>query len=158
MYSIQFFQAEGGVNILCTVNTANGVGYVEYGEGYKEFVPARNPFVLRTQGLSQFDIKSIGNTRPLNFVIPITLLDGIFHAMEFNDYYDKRSFGSKVSYVKIHNNDRLKLSLSARKNRNLKFDIYDYKSLELYSKRDLYLMPCSEAARQKFLAKLLSVK
>lgn len=154
MKSIQFFFKEHGYNILGSVSTKNAIEYLEVDGGYQRLQTAQSPFVLKVYGIHQIGVDLELPSKTMQFVMPVLIIDGKYQAMEFDEYYDRRSFNRKTSYIKISEKDRLKLHSSAKKNRNLRYDIFEYHTMELYFKRDLYLRPTNEKKHQQLLEKM----
>ena len=154
MKSIQFFFKEHGYNILGSVSTQNAIEYIEVDGGYQRLQTAQSPFVLKVYGLHQFGVNLEIPSKAMQFVMPVSITDGKYRAMEFDEYFDRRTFNRNTSYIRISENDRLKLHSAAKRNRNLRYDIFEYHTMELYFKRDLYLRPTSEKRHQELLKKM----
>ena len=137
MNSVEFFLKEYNYHILTSVTNKKAFEFVCIDGEYKKLVLPDKPFVLRRAN----GMKNIGKNRKLEFLYPLSP-NSACELMDLEDYCYHRDNYFHVQYLKISESDRLKLSNWIRNERNIRYDVYNYADLSLYSARRTYQKKC----------------
>ena len=136
MNSVEFFLKEYNYHILSSVSNLKASEFVCVEGSYLKITLPSKPFVLR-----RGNVQNISKNRKLQFLYPLAS-NSSCEFMSFEDYVYHRENGLDVEYLKISENDRLKLSSWIRNERNIRYDVYSYEDLSLYSVRCTFQKKC----------------
>ena len=138
MLEIEFFErTQDKLNILTSIKNSRAKEYVYIDGEYKKLNMQEIPYALRNYHIHELFAYYKGlKNRKVHWVIPFEIdCVGEYHQIPYDEYKEARERNEEIKYAIISETDRLKLQDWVIKNRNIRYDIYEYECLNLVQSR-----------------------